>query len=260
MKLTFKAKDIMFYKNRPVVTTSMLAEFYETTPHRIRENFSRNADRFVDGKHFFRIEGEELKNFHLSVSLSYAQIGSKARSFTLWTVRGSARHAKMLNTNKAWDVFEILEDSYFDKGAREDYRRARRAEKRTELEWQQLRAQGKITRRQSTDYFKEFVEWAEKNGSENANQYFNLFTKLVYNTVFDNYKFNAKLPKGFRDQLDSTSLRRVECMEKIVGDIIHSKVRQGMPYKEIYTDVKAKLEVIVEQIGTLSPNALAPPE
>ena len=31
----------------------------------------------------------------------------------LWTVRGAARHAKMLETDMAWDVFEMLEDSYF---------------------------------------------------------------------------------------------------------------------------------------------------
>ena len=31
----------------------------------------------------------------------------------LWTERGAARHAKMLETDKAWDVFEQLEDSYF---------------------------------------------------------------------------------------------------------------------------------------------------
>jgi hypothetical protein len=33
----------------------------------------------------------------------------------LWTKKGTLRHAKILDTDKAWEVFEILEDSYFAK-------------------------------------------------------------------------------------------------------------------------------------------------
>jgi hypothetical protein len=38
---------------------------------------------------------------------------SRARSIILWTERGAARHAKMLETDAAWDVFEALEENYF---------------------------------------------------------------------------------------------------------------------------------------------------
>ncbi|EID3015364.1 hypothetical protein LB105_005370, partial [Salmonella enterica] len=34
-------------------------------------------------------------------------------SLILWTERGAARHAKMLETDQAWEVFEKLEDCYF---------------------------------------------------------------------------------------------------------------------------------------------------
>ncbi|HIB5071822.1 TPA: P22AR C-terminal domain-containing protein, partial [Escherichia coli] len=34
----------------------------------------------------------------------------------LWTERGAARHAKMLETDRAWEVFEKLEDCYFSQG------------------------------------------------------------------------------------------------------------------------------------------------
>ena len=39
------------------------------------------------------------------------------RVFYLWTKRGAARHAKMLNTDRAWEVFEALEDNYFNRPA-----------------------------------------------------------------------------------------------------------------------------------------------
>ena len=40
--------------------------------------------------------------------------GKRTSSIYLWTKRGAARHCKMLGTEKAWDVFELLEDNYFD--------------------------------------------------------------------------------------------------------------------------------------------------
>ena len=32
----------------------------------------------------------------------------------LWTDRGAARHAKILDTDEAWEVYEELEDNYFN--------------------------------------------------------------------------------------------------------------------------------------------------
>ncbi|WP_340617468.1 ORF6N domain-containing protein [Xenorhabdus entomophaga] len=107
----------------PVITTELLADLYETDVIRVRQNHTRNAGRFVEGKHFFKLTGSILKEFKNRVSLSYSVdgesnnlevVGKRARSLTLWTERGAARHAKMLDTDKAWDVFEKLEDFYFN--------------------------------------------------------------------------------------------------------------------------------------------------
>lgn len=114
--------SIINFKSVPVVTTEMLSGFYGTDTDNIRKNFSNNKQRFVEGKHFFKIVGEELKNFvgdlksltnDLLVNNVHAQISSKTRVLTLWTERGAARHAKMLDTDQAWEVFEQLEDCYF---------------------------------------------------------------------------------------------------------------------------------------------------
>ena len=87
-------------------------------------NFSRNSARFVQGKHFFKLEGNELREFKHRLSLSESvsrevtesysvKIARNVRSLILWTERGAARHAKMLETDQAWEVFEKLEDCYF---------------------------------------------------------------------------------------------------------------------------------------------------
>ena len=74
------------YGNQPVVTTAQLTEFYETGTENIKRNFSNNSERFIEGKHYFKLEGDELdilrrKNFHL-------QISPMTRALYLWTKRG----------------------------------------------------------------------------------------------------------------------------------------------------------------------------
>lgn len=100
------------YKSVPVMTTEQLAEFYDSDEVRIRQNFIRNANRFEEGKHFFKIEGNELRSLKNSLSSSKI-VSPNARSLILWTEKGAARHAKILETDQAWDVFEQLEDVYF---------------------------------------------------------------------------------------------------------------------------------------------------
>lgn len=100
------------FKDRPVCTTQQLAQFYGTDEIRIQQNHARNADRFEDGKHFRKVTGADLENLRLS--LGESQISPMARSLILWTELGAARHAKMLETEQAWDVFEEMESAYFE--------------------------------------------------------------------------------------------------------------------------------------------------
>ena len=99
------------------MTTELLASLYGTEPDYIRKNFNRNSGRFVIGKHYFLLENEKLREFKHSMSLRPSvKIARNVRSLILWTERGAARHAKMLETDRAWEVFEKLEDCYFSQG------------------------------------------------------------------------------------------------------------------------------------------------
>ncbi|EBL2764867.1 ORF6N domain-containing protein [Salmonella enterica] len=99
------------YNQSPVITTELLAQIYGTTAHSITKNHRSNADRFILGKHYYKVVGEELAT--LRITFGDLQISPKTRSLILWTERGAARHAKMLETDQAWEVFEKLEDCYF---------------------------------------------------------------------------------------------------------------------------------------------------
>lgn len=99
------------FKNQRIMTTKVLAEQYGTKEDNISKNFNRNIDRFVEGKHYYKLEGEELRKFKgyglNDDSLKFVSI------LYLWTEKGAARHAKILDTDEAWAVYEDLEETYF---------------------------------------------------------------------------------------------------------------------------------------------------
>lgn len=103
------------YKEEVVITTKTLAEVYECGESNIKVNFNSNKDKFKEGIHYFKLKGEELKNFknYCKVSNPYL-VKSNVNTLYLWTKRGASRHCKMLGTDKAWEMFDLLEENYFN--------------------------------------------------------------------------------------------------------------------------------------------------
>jgi hypothetical protein len=94
-----------------VLLTAQLAESYETTSDVISKNFNRNQERYEAGKHYFVLEGDEKRDF-----LNRGQFDDglkKAARLYLWTQRGALLHAKSLNTDRAWEVYDELVETYF---------------------------------------------------------------------------------------------------------------------------------------------------
>lgn len=103
------------YNDQLILTTEQLADFYETTVDTIKVNFNNNKSKFEEGKHYYLLKGDKLKQFRLQVKNLYLQISPMTRSLYLWTKRGASRHAKMLGTDRAWDVYDELEETYFNR-------------------------------------------------------------------------------------------------------------------------------------------------
>ena len=97
-----------------VLTTEQLAEAYGCKVIQIQQNFKNNKERFIEGKHYFKLEGTDLKAFKDSLENIESVVGSRAPSLILWTKQGAARHSKMLGTDRAWDVFYYFLESYFN--------------------------------------------------------------------------------------------------------------------------------------------------
>lgn len=107
----FEELQVLERKDMRVLTTPQIARLYGTTRKIISYNFQYNKKKYVEGKHYIKLEGKELSEFKNCLdgqdSLKYAH------TLYLWTEKGALLHAKSLNTDKAWEVYDYLVDFYF---------------------------------------------------------------------------------------------------------------------------------------------------
>lgn len=98
-------------KGIKVLTTRQIAEAYGTTKDKIIYNFNYNKDKYILGKHYIEVFGEELRRLKRTCEIQSSF--KYAKSLYIWTEKGALLHAKSLNTDKAWQVYDFLVDFYF---------------------------------------------------------------------------------------------------------------------------------------------------
>lgn len=98
-----------------VLTTAQLAECYGTDSKIINRNFLNNKSRYVEQKHFIVVTGDQLKAIR-----KFYDLHKNVNKLYLWTERGALLHAKSLNTDKAWEVYDFLVEHYFRAVTMED--------------------------------------------------------------------------------------------------------------------------------------------
>lgn len=104
--------QIIEHEGIRVLTTQQLAENYETTENNIKQNFKRNKERFVEGRDYYLLKDKDLKAFKDLVTNSHL-VNPRTPQLYLWTERGANRHSKILDTDRAWRQFDVLEETYF---------------------------------------------------------------------------------------------------------------------------------------------------
>lgn len=115
--------QIIRYNSIPVITTKQVAEAYGATTKRVSNNFNANKARYTEGKHYFKLSGEEKTKFlnrpenedALNNRPEIRDASKKANFLYLWTERGALLLAKSINTDTAWEAYERLVDFYFEK-------------------------------------------------------------------------------------------------------------------------------------------------
>ena len=109
-------REPVVHEGRRAMTTDQLAVAYGTDAGNITDNLNRNQDRFIEGIHYVKLTGDALRQFKMQTAHS-GLVHKKASQLILWLERGAARHAKLIQTDQAWEVFGKLEDAYFDAAA-----------------------------------------------------------------------------------------------------------------------------------------------
>ena len=102
------------YNGQAILITEQLANAYECDISNIQDNYRKNQSRFEEGVHFFKLEGNDLKDFKSRLPENFRSAMKFAPVIMLWTRRGASRHSKMLGTDKAWEMFDALEENYFN--------------------------------------------------------------------------------------------------------------------------------------------------
>lgn len=104
--------QVIDLKGQRVLTTRQLAEAYGTEIKVIQNNFQRNKDRYIPGKHYIYMDRDELREVKTTHPQFEGEL-KRASRMHFWTEKGALLHAKSLNTDKAWEVYEYLVDYYF---------------------------------------------------------------------------------------------------------------------------------------------------
>ena len=89
------------------------------------------------------------------------------------------------------------------------------------------------------------MEYAERQGSQNANRYYSILTTCVNNNLFT---FDGKF-RNKRNAMTATQLMDVGFADKVVSKGLVDGMAQGLPYKDIYQLVKDKVLILAELHG-----------
>jgi hypothetical protein len=107
------------------------------------------------------------------------------------------------------------------------------------------RGMSKIGRKQETDIIKEFVDYAKKQGSQSAEKYYMIISKME-NSAF--FILKEKF-KNVREVLSITQLSKIIVADMIVKTAIIEGMEKEMYYKDIFQLAKKKVVEMANSVG-----------
>jgi phage regulator Rha-like protein len=172
---------------------------------------------------------------HEFLPREYQNRGKNYRCFEL-NEAGFLKAMPFLGGRRSREGQKLLVDEFLNKRERLD-----QLSKERETEAYQLsRTSGKDSRKLLADEINKFVQYAIDRESNNADQYFNLITKVVYNAILVT---NPKASK-IREQLTTIQLSILSTAELIAAKVLKESMELELPYKEIFKQVKSSLNSI----------------
>ncbi|MGX9133240.1 ORF6N domain-containing protein [Rummeliibacillus sp. JY-2-4R] len=101
----------MIYKGVPVLTTKNLAKRLEVGPRSLIRGFDRRREKFIEGKHFFIVTGNDLVKVKREINDS-----KRACILYLWTEEGAFLLVQFMREGRSWaeyckNVFSYYEEN-----------------------------------------------------------------------------------------------------------------------------------------------------
>lgn len=131
------------------------------------------------------------------------------------------------------------------------------AKRRASLDWQQARQDGKLDRRQQADVIKDFIIYAQGQGSKSAHHYYQNISRMENQALFILSQAFPK-PDNFRDILDTFQLGHIRSADNIINKALREGMDQGMFYKDIFQMAKKRVIQFAELIGRTTVIPIAP--
>ena len=104
----------------------------------------------------------------------------------------------------------------------------------SDQKWIMSRDFGKEQRFEATEAIKEFVEYAKSQGSENADRYYTIISRMMNGLLF----ISAGKFKNLRDVLTAQQLMIIANAEQIISKGLRDCMKSKMFYKDIYKQIK----------------------
>jgi prophage antirepressor-like protein len=108
--------------------------------------------------------------------------------------------------------------------------------------WHEQRLKGKAVRRSLTDTIKIFCQYAEAQGSQNADQYYRHFSSLINKYIIE-APIDSKI-KDKRNRMADRQLRYVAVIEDALSKLIDDRMVAGDEYHEVYAVCRDRVAAI----------------
>jgi len=112
-------------------------------------------------------------------------------------------------------------------------------------EYQITRDASKIVRKQTTDVMQRFIEYATSQGSTNSERYYSNITRMLNGLLFI---VEGKF-KNVREIMTTQQLMTTSSAEQIIDRGLKDGMSRKIYYKDIYKEVKSKVELFAELHG-----------
>ena len=100
-------------ENERYITLSSIDKIHQRPESTARQAFNRNKSRFIEGKHFIKMDAKDLKAYvrHTRFEMDISKYSSE--SFVLLSESGYLKVTKVFDDDLSWKIQDVLIDSYF---------------------------------------------------------------------------------------------------------------------------------------------------